>query len=74
MNTKPKNDTSRHDNNENKSKQQHVKELIQLIQKNDIKNLGSWLENYNDSKIIVCTVLTLFYMVHDISCQNICAT
>ena len=56
MNTKSKKDASSHDNDENKSKQQQLKELIQLIQENDIKNLGSWLENYNDSKTLVCAV------------------
>ena len=55
MNTKSKKGTSRHDNDENKSKQQ-VKELIQLVEENDTKSVGSWLENYNDSKTLVCTV------------------
>ena len=56
MNTKGKNDASRHDNDENNSKQQQVKELIQLIEENNTKSVGSWLENCNDSQTLVCSV------------------
>ena len=57
MNTKSTNDAC-HDHDENKSKEQ-LKEMIQLIQKNDIKNLRSWMANYNDSKTVVCAVLCI---------------
>ena len=41
------------ENDENKYKQE-LKELIELIQENNVKNVESWLKNYNDSETIVC--------------------
>ena len=54
MNTKLKTDPC-HDKDENKH-QQELKELIQLIEENNVKNVESWLKNYNDSETIVCGV------------------
>ena len=56
MKTKSKKITSLHGNDENKSNQQQVKELLELIEENNTKSVGSWLENCNDSQTLVCSV------------------
>ena len=62
MNTKSKNDPC-HDKDENKHGQE-LKELIQLIEENNVKNVESWLENCNDSETIVCCVHLYTVCIH----------